>query len=320
MKAIKVHEFGEPEVMRLEEASVPRPGPGQVVIAVKAAGVNPVDTYIRSGQYAVGPQLPYTPGLDGAGLIESVGEGITGWAVGDRVYAAGTLSGSYADFVLCNQSQVHCLPDDVSYLQGAAVGVPCGVAYRALFNRAQAKPGETVLIHGATGGVGIAAVQLARASGLRVIGTGGTEKGLDFVLEQGAHHVVNHRAADHIEQILQLTDGRGVDVILEMLANVNLRGDLKALAYGGRVVVIGSRGTVEIDPRDVMSRDAAILGVVLFNTSADELASIHAALCAGLENHTLRPVIGEEMPLADAAKAHRAVMESHSFGKIVLIP
>src|SRR5512139_1971426 len=163
MKAIKVHEFGQPEVMQLEEGSVPRPGRGQVLIAVKAAGVNPVDTYIRSGQYAVRPQLPYTPGLDGAGLIESVGEGVTGWAVGDRVYTAGTLSGSYAEFLLCDQAQVHCLPDGVSYQQGAAVGVPYGVAYRALFNRALAKPGETVLIHGATGGVGIAAVQMARA-------------------------------------------------------------------------------------------------------------------------------------------------------------
>ncbi len=320
MKAIRVHEFGEPEVMRLEEISVPRPGPGQVVIAVKAAGVNPVDTYIRSGLYARRPELPYTPGLDGAGLIEFVGEGVTGWTVGDRVYAAFTISGSYADFVLCDQSQVHCLPDDISFQQGAAMGVPYGIAYRALFNKALAKPGETVLIHGATGGVGIAAVQIARAAGMRVIGTGGTEKGLDLALEQGAHHVVNHRTAEHLEQILGLTEGRGVDVIIESLANVNLGNDLKILGNGGRVVVIGSRGTVEIDPRDAISREATILGISLFSTPEPELSSIHAALGAGLANHTLRPIIGEEMPMADAAKAHKEVIESHTFGKIVLIP
>jgi NADPH:quinone reductase len=320
MKAIRVYEFGGPEVMRLEETSTPLSGPGQVVLAVKAAGVNPVDTYIRSGQYALKPALPYTPGLDAAGVIAAVGEGVTGWAVGDRVYSAGTVSGSYAEFALCNQSQVHCLSESVSFQQGAAVGVPYGVAYRALFNRALAKPGESVLVHGATGGVGIAAVQLARAAGLRVIGTGGTESGLALVSEQGAHHAVNHRAPDHFEQVLRLTDGRGVDIILELLANVNLGNDLKILGYGGRVVVIGSRGTVEIDPRDAMSRDAAILGVVLFNAPEVELSSIHAALGAGLDNRTLRPVVGEEIPLAEAPRAHHAVMESASRGKIVLIP
>jgi NADPH:quinone reductase len=320
MKAIRVYEFGGPEVMRLEEISMPVAGPGQVVLAVKAAGVNPVDTYIRSGQYAVKPALPYTPGMDAAGTIAAVGEGVTGWAAGDRVYSAGTISGSYAEFALCNHSQVHCLSECVSFQQGAAVGVPYGVAYRALFKRALAKPGESVLVHGATGGVGIAAVQLARAAGMRVIGTGGTENGLALVSEQGAHHAVNHRAPDHFEQVLRLTGGRGVDIIIELLANVNLGNDLKILGYGGRVVVIGSRGTVEIDPRDAMSRDAAILGVVLFNALEPELSSIHAALGAGLDNRTLRPVIGDEIPLAEAPRAHHAVMESSSRGKIVLVP
>jgi NADPH:quinone reductase len=319
MKAIRVNEFGGPEVMSLEEGPDLQPGPGQVVVNVKAAGVNPVDTYIRSGQYAKRPALPYTPGMDSGGVVESVGEGVSGVAVGDRVYTAGAVSGTYAEQVLCNESQVHPLPEHVSYQQGAAMGVPYGIAYRALFNRAVAKAGETVLVHGATGGVGVAAVQLARAAGLRVVATGGTEKGLKLVLEQGAHYVVNHKAPEHLEEVVSLNRGRGVDVILEMLANVNLGNDLKILDQGGRVVVIGSRGTVEIDPRDAMSRDASILGAVLFNASEHELAGIHAALVAGLENRTLRPVIRREIPMSEAPQAHREVMESAGYGKIVLV-
>jgi NADPH2:quinone reductase len=176
------------------------------------------------------------------------------------------------------------------------------------------------LIHGASGGVGIASVQIARAAGLTVIGTAGSDKGLALVREQGAHHVLDHRAPGYLDQIVALTEGRGVDVILEMLANVNLGKDLTVLAQGGRVVVIGSRGTVEINPREAMARDAAILGMTLFNTSEQDAASIHAALVAGLENGTLRPIVGRELPLAEAPQAHRAVMESGAYGKIVLIP
>ncbi len=320
MQAIRVHQFGEPEVMKLEEVPDLKPGPGQVVVQVKAVGVNPVDTYIRSGMYARKPNLPYTPGSDAAGDVQAVGEGVTRVKVGDRVYVAGSLSGAYAAQTLCNESQVHPLPSQVTYAQGAAIGVPYGTAYRALFQRAHAVPGETVLVHGASGGVGVAAIQLARARGMKIIGTGGTDKGRKLVMEQGAHHVLDHTQSGYLDQVLELTGGRGVDVILEMLANVNLGKDLPVLALGGRVVVIGSRGTVEINPRDTMSRDAAILGMTLFNTSERDMASIHAALVAGLENGTLRPVIGQEIPLAEAPRAHKAVMEPGAYGKIVLLP
>lgn len=320
MKAIRVHEFGGPEVMRLEEVPGPQAGPGQVVVRVHAIGVNPVDTYIRSGIHTVKPTSPYTPGMDAAGLVEAVGEGVTRVSVGDRVYVAGAVSGTYAEKALCNESQVHPLPPGISFAQGAAVNIPYATAYRALFNRARAFPGETVLVHGASGGVGVAAVQLARAAGMRVIGTGGTEQGRGLVIEQGAHFVFDHHAPDYLNQILALTEGRGVDVVLEMLANVNLDKDLNILAQNGRVVVIGNRGTVEINPRAAMGRDASILGMSLLNASAQELSSIHAALVAGLENGTLRPVVSREMPLADAPQAHKAVMEPGAYGKIVLVP
>jgi len=318
MKAIRVHEFGEPEVMKLEEVPDLQPHVGQVLVRVHAAGVNPVDGYIRSGMYARKPPLPYTPGTDAAGEVVAIGEGVSRVKVGDRVYTAGTLTGTYAEQTLCDENQVQPLAARASYAQGAAVNVPYATAYRALFHRARALPAETVLVHGASGGVGTAAVQLARGAGLTVIGTGGTERGRELVKENGAHHVLDHKAADYLDQLTQITGGRGVDVILEMLANVNLAKDLTLLATFGRVVVVGSRGPIEINPRDAMGRDATILGMTLFNVSERELASIHAALVAGLENGTLRPVVGQEMPLADAPRAHEAVMQPGAYGKIVL--
>jgi NADPH2:quinone reductase len=321
MKTIRVSQFGDPDVLRLEEAPDPQPGPGQVVLRVHAVGVNPVDTYVRSGRYAARPSLPYTPGSDAAGVIETVGEGVEDLAPGDRVYTDHRARGAYAERMVCDAAWVHRLPEGVGFAQGAALGVPYGTAYRALFVRGAARPGETVLVHGATGGVGVAAVQLARAAGLTVIGTGGTEPGRDMVREQGAHHVLDHHEESYLEAARALTPGgRGIDLIVEMLANVNLGRDLGALAPRGRVVVVGSRGRVEIDPRDTMGRDADIRGLILGNASPEEVRSIHAALGAGLENGALRPIIAREMPLADAPRAHEAVMEPGAQGKIVLIP
>src|SRR5205085_6099941 len=262
---------------------------------------------------------PYTPGNDGAGLVEQVGADVKEFKPGNRVYIAGSISGTYAELVLCKTQQLHPLPENVSFAQGAAVGTPYATAYRGLFQRAHATPGETVLVHGASGGVGTAAVQLAYASGLRVFGTAGNDEGRALVREQGAHGVFDHGAVDHFDQIMVATKGRGVDVIVEMLANANLGKDLTILAKNGRVVVIGSRGRVELDPRDTMQRDADIRGMVLPNTPPTELASIHAALVAGLEQGTLRPVIGKELSLSEAAQAHRAVMEPGATGKIVLV-
>ncbi|MSO81965.1 MAG: NADPH:quinone reductase [Acidobacteria bacterium] len=322
MKAIVVREFGPADVMKLEEVPTPSPGPGQVLVRVHAIGVNPVEVYIRSGAYARKPSLPYTPGTDAAGLVEAVGADVTGITKGDRVYTHGAAAGygGYAELTVCDHAQVHPLPDRLSFAQGAAMGVPYGTAWRALLFRAQARPGETVLIHGASGGVGIAATQIARAHGLRVIGTAGTDKGMALVREQGAHEVLNHRDADYMSRIMPLTGGRGVDVILEMLANINLDRDLEVLALRGRVMVIGNRGTVQIDPRKMMGKDGTILGMTMFNATPEEQRAIHAALVAGLENRTLNPVIGREFPLAQAGQAHGAVMEAGAFGKIVLIP
>ena len=324
MKAIRVHQFGGPDVMKLEDVPDPKPGPGQVLVRLHAAGVNPVDAYVRAGTYTISATLPFTPGSDGAGVVEAVGDGVKQWKNGDRVYIFGTVdgirAGAYAQLAVCDTSQIHHLSDNATFAQGAAIGVPYCTAYRALFQKARAIPGETVFIHGASGGVGIAAVQLAVARGLRVIGTASSGRGQELVKQQGAQHVLDHRSPDYLAKLTDLTEGRGPEVILEMLANVNLAKDLTVLAPHGRIVIIGNRGSIEINPRAAMQRDATILGMMMPNAYEQEIASIHAALVAGLANGSLKPVINQELPLKDAPRAHDLIMQPGAYGKIVLIP
>ena len=319
MKAIRIQQFGEPSVLQLAEVPDLAPGPGQILVRLHAAGVNPVETYVRAGKYAKLPPLPYTPGGDGAGTIAALGAGVTGWKVGARVYLAGSLTGTYAEQALCEPAHIHPLPDSIPFPQGAALGVPYTTAHVALFHRGQAHAGETVLIHGATGGVGSAAVQIALAAGLRVLATGGTEEGRALLTREGVHAVFDHHAKDYTQQILDATAGRGVNLILELLANVNLGKDLPMLAPNGCVIVVGSRGPVEINPRDLMARSADIRGVMVSFTPPSVLAEIHRALIDGLEKGTLHPIIARTYSLAEAPQAHTAVMSPGATGKIVLV-
>ena len=319
MKAIRVHEFGGPEVLKLEDVATPTPSAGQVLVRIHAAGVNPYDTYMRAGTYAVKPKLPYTPGSDAAGVVEVVGDGVTKVKRNDRVYTARTITGAYAEYALALEEQLHPLPAKVDFKQGAGIWVPYGTAYHALYQSAKAHASETVLVHGASGGVGIAALQIARAMGLRVLGTAGTPKGLEIAKREGAHEVFNHRTAGYQEDILRATGNRGVDIILEMLANVNLSHDTKLLANNGRVIVIGSRGEVTINPRELMGRRASIRGFTLWAVTPEEEADIHAGIFAGLENGTLRLIVGKELPIAEAVRAHKEILEPGFAGKIVLI-
>jgi NADPH2:quinone reductase len=319
MKAIRVHSFGDPSVLKYEETADPAVGAGQVVVRVKAASVNPVETYMRSGNY--GPKkFPFTPGNDAAGVIEAVGTGVSNFKAGDRVYTDQTISGSYAELALCDVGRVHALPAKVSFQQGACVGIAGGTAYRGLFQRGRGKPGETVLIHGATGGVGVSAVQLARAAKMTVVGTSSSDKGRKFILEQGANRAATHQITERPEEIKTATDGKGFDLILELAAGKNLASDLTAINKGGRIVVIGSHGKIEIEPRELMSHESDVLGLMLFGATTAEHRAMYNALTAALEAGTFRPVIGLELPLSEAAKAHREVIDGEQFGKIVLIP
>lgn len=319
MKAIVVTEFGGPEVLKVEELPELEPAAGQVLVRLRAAGVNPVETYIRSGKYPTLPALPYTPGTEGAGEVVALGEGVPERRVGDRVFLSGSLTGTYAEYALCTPGQIHDLPDAADYVHGAALGVAYATAWRGLFIRGAVKAGETILIHGASGGVGSAAVQLARSAGLRVFGTAGSDQGLAVVREAGAEQAFNHGDPVYRQAILDATAERGVDCILEMLANVNLGEDLKLLAPRGRVVVIGSRGPVEINPRDLMMREADIRGLIGGQATAEERAATYQALGDELAAGRISPMIAREFPLPEAAEAHRMVMEGNSQGKIVLV-
>nr|KAF6504504.1 crystallin zeta [Rousettus aegyptiacus] len=284
MRAIRVFEFGGPEVLKFQsDVAVPIPKDHQVLIKVYACGVNPVDTYIRSGTYGRKPHFPFTPGFDVAGVIEAVGDNVSGFKKGDRVFTINTISGGYAEYAVAADDAVYILPEKLDFKQGAAIGIPYFTAYRALIQRARVKPGESVLVHGASGGTGIAACQIARAYGLKVLGTAGTEEGRNIVLRNGAHEVFNHREVNYIDKIKKSVGEKGIDVIIEMLANVNLSNDLKLLSNGGRVVVVGSRGSVEISPSDAMRKEASIIGVALFNSTKEEFQQFAAALQAGME-------------------------------------
>jgi len=322
MKAVRVHEFGGSEQLRVEDVPSLVPGPGEVVVSVKAAGVNPVDTYIRSGTYSLKPALPYTPGVDGAGVVSQVGPNVSHINPGERVYVSCPKTGTYAEECLCAADSVHHLPDNASFEQGAALGIPYLTAYRALLQLGRARAGESVLVHGASGGVGVAAVQFARAHGLKVLGTAGTEKGRDLVLRNGAHHVLDHNSEQMTEKVAMLTDGAGPSIILEMLANKNLARDLVLVAKRGRIIVVGNRGPTEVNMRDAMTKGATIFAMVLFDATSDELTECHAAVRAGLEAGTLKPAIGKTFQLQEALTAHDTVVSQAggASGKIVLLP
>ena len=330
LRAIRVHAVGGPEVLHLEEVPDPRPGAGEVLVRLRAAGVNPVETYIRAGAFGRQPQLPYTPGSDGAGDVLAVGAGVQGISAGQRVYVAGAPT--YAEMVAAPAEAVWPLPEHVSYEQGAAIGVPYRTAYLAVHFVGQARPGDRVLVRGGSGGVGVAAIQIAAAHGCHVVATAGTEEGRALVLAQGADAAAGH---DEVERLRELAGGReaprgadrpgggreapggaGYDLIVEMLANVNLPTDLGLLADRGRVAVVGSRGPVTIDPRQIMARSSSVRGVM--GMTADERRRIHAALDAGLRQRTLVPVVGPRFPMGEAPAAHVQVMSPGARGKVVL--
>merc|ERR1719427_1411483 len=265
MRAVLVHRFGGPEVLEVEsEVAVPEPGDDQVLVRVVCAGVNPVETYIREGQYAKLPELPYTPGTDAAGDVERVGKNVTTVKEGDRVFVVGSNNsnntGSYAQFVVTDSTYVFPLHPRLSYAQGASLGVPFFTAYKALVLRAQTRPGETVLVHGASGAVGTAAVQIARALGATVVGTAGTKEGMDVVSKCGAHHVFNHNHKNYDKKMVEHL-GTGFDVIIEHLANINLGHDVQMIKDRARVMIVGCRGAVSINPRHLMLPEASVRGV-----------------------------------------------------------
>ncbi len=316
MKAMQINAYGPASDLSLVDAKTPSINADQILVQVGAAGVNPVDTYIRSGTNNYSTTFPHTPGLDGAGTVVELGSQVTGFEVGQRVYFSRNLSGSSAEFAVCATTHTYPLADALSFEEGACLGIPYTTAHRALFGRANAKTGDKVLVHGATGAVGIATVQLALSAGMDVVASAGTQAGADLLRAQGVNTVIMHNEDNHLEAFQSLETG--FDVIIEMLANHNLDQDLKALTTGGCVAVVGNRGTVEINPRDLMARDASVVGVALANIKPAELSLIAKALRPLFEKGVLKPVIRHCYDLTELAQAHEDVLKSGALGNLVV--
>jgi NADPH:quinone reductase len=315
MKAILVTAFGGPDVLSYADVADPTPGPGEMLIRVRASGVNPVDTYVRSGAYgAFAGKPPFIAGT------ELAGEVVEGPREGERVYAAQTAglrnTGAHAELAVVKHAWT--IPEHLSFEEAAAIPVAYGTAYRALVDRGGMKAGDVVLIHGASGGVGQAATQVARALGATVIGTASTDAGKAAATDAGANHVFDHSQPGYLEQV-RTASARGIDLVIEMLANVNLDHDLDLLSPGGRVVIVGSRGRVEIDPRKTMGKETDIRGMTLWGGGDDGLDRAFKAVNDLFASRRLWPAVAQTFKLADAALAQKRVMESGSTGKLVLV-
>ena len=309
MKAVQANSFGGPEVLELKDIPTPEPEKNQVRVRLYAAGINPSEAYTRTGTfYFCKPSIPYVPGCDGAGIIDKTGAGVENLFEGQRVFVAALQAkrntGTYAEYVVCDETAVMPLPEGISFEQGACVGTPALTAYRALYYKAGIRPGETVLIHGASGAMGTAASQFANAAGLTVFGTCGSAETMPQLYENGVHGAFNHNDRGHFEEILDLTDGKGVDVIIESLANVNLENDASILSMGGRIVVVGNRGTIEFNPRLLMIKDSSVIGMSIYNAEAKEYSGCMRAVLSAMEHGFFRPVVGGRYGLGEAAKAH----------------
>eukprot|EP01123_Difflugia_compressa_P013968 TRINITY_DN681_c1_g1_i2.p1 TRINITY_DN681_c1_g1~~TRINITY_DN681_c1_g1_i2.p1 ORF type:complete len:381 (+),score=69.02 TRINITY_DN681_c1_g1_i2:142-1143(+) len=319
MKSILVRQFGGPEVLVVEEVPIPQPGSKQVLVKVYSAGVNPVETYQRSGQYAALPPLPWVPGKDAAGVVESVGSDVTTVKPHQRVWLSASDTGTYAQYCLAPAASVHPLPDKYTFAQGAALWTPYATAYHGLFHIGQ-PPDQgkyTLLVHGASGGVGIATLQLAKIKpDVTVIGTAGTEEGVKLVLSNGADFAFNHREPNYTNKIMEATGGKGVDIILEMLANVNLNNDLTLLAKGGCVCVVGNRGAIDgFNPRLLMQKRSSVRGVMLSQITDQEKKEIIEGLNSALVNEKINPHEGLHYTLTDAPVCHNHIINPPSGGQ-----
>jgi len=318
-KAVRVPKAGPSSIMNVETLpALSFPDKGQILVQVHCIGINPVETYIRSGNYATIPSYPYTPGGCCSGIVVSVGKDVTKFKTGDRIYSARTISGAYAENALIDESYAWHLPNSISFAEGAALGVPFHTAYRSIFSKAKLKSTQSILIHGASGGVGIACLQMAKSIGCQLIlGSAGSSIGIDAITPF-CDHVISH---GDIDGVLSLTKNKGVDVIIEMASHKNLGNDLQMLASNGTIVIVGSRGPVEVNPRDVMAREATITGVMLWLANEQEFEEAANFIEQGLLSKRLKPIIGHLYKgLEKASEAHDEVI-SHTkgtVGKIVI--
>ncbi|AMB99207.1 hypothetical protein AWM75_03940 [Aerococcus urinaehominis] len=323
MQAIQINQFGDTsQVLELATTDLPSPGPSQVLVALAYAGVNPNDTYVRTGQYGLyQPKLPYTPGFDGVGRVQAVGSNVDKWQPGDRVQVFSfnhldQQTGTYAHYCLVDQNSVWPLPDQVSFQAGGALGIPSLVAYQAVCLRGQAKAGERILIHGGSGAVGSFAIQYAKILGGQVLASSSNSQSRQDLLRLGADQAIDHISLDQVDQAI---DQYGhFDLIIEMLADQNMETDLRLLAPFGRLVVVGARGQVKISPRQILAKELDVLGVALPNLSDQTLDAMQNQINDWLIQGRVVPQVSQVFPLNQARQAQDAVLESKPVGKIII--
>jgi putative PIG3 family NAD(P)H quinone oxidoreductase len=323
VKAIVVDSPGDPEVMHLAEVPDPTPGPGEVLVRARATAVNRADTLQRRGFYPPPPGASEIIGMEVAGEVAALGEGVEGWRPGDRVMAL-IAGGGYAELVVVPAGQLMPIPAGLSWTDAAAIPEVFLTAHDNLFTRGRLAAGETVLIHGGAGGVGTAAIQLAKRAGARVLVTAGSAHKLERCRELGTDAGINHREEDFPARVRELTGGHGADLVLDVMGASYLARNLDALAVEGRLVIIGLQGgaTAEIDLNQMLRRRLTVIATTLRGRPLEQKAEIVGRFVEealpGFDDGALRPVVDRVLPLAEAAAAHRAMEAGENVGKIVL--
>lgn len=344
MKAIVLKEFGGPEVLHYEDVSIPSPPPGEVVLRVYSVSVNrTLDLVVRAGRYPVKIQMPHVLGVDPAGEIVEIGEGVDGFEIGDRVAIVSFIAcrrckqclkgeeaccvasrhiglhrwGGYADYVAVPAANAFKLPDNVSYAHGSVIARHFPMAFNQLTSKAEVRPGEWVLVMGATGALGNCCVQVAKMLGAKVVAGAGMDERVELAKSYGADFGINYRRQDLLAEIMSLTGNEGVDVVCENISDPTLwAGAFNSLAINGRMVTAGAHGggTVTVDMKRLYMRRLRIIG-----TAGTNVADVYKALDAAGQGK-IRAIINRTMPLRDAAQAHRIVEKSQIVGKIILDP
>lgn len=320
MRAVRAAQFGRPEVLKVETGvPIPEPAKGQVLVEVKAASVNPIDTYIRTGNHCLSPCLPYTPGFDMAGVVKTVGPGVTRFKPGDRVYAVRSLSGACAEYSVADQNMMGHLYDSLTFEQGAGLGIAYYTAYRSVVTQGNAQAGQSILIHGASGGVGLACVQIAKATGLTVYGTAGTQEGIELVFKQGATAAFNHNEEEYSKKIMEATKGTGPDIIVEMMANKNIDTDIDIINKKGIILIVGSGGSFRVNKQAVKEKECKVTDISILKAPLADYMKMHEAMAEGMKAGWLQPHVGKVYPLEEAGLAHAELMSSgKSIGKRIL--
>ena len=319
MKAIQFHEFGGPEVLRLEDVPDPQPGPGEAVLRMHSAGVNPTDITARSGRAPAPPGgfvFPSLLGREGAGVVEAVGDGVANVAVGDEV-ALRNAAYSYAELVKSPAENLYKLPEGLGMLEASTAVITYSTAWDALVNKCQVQAGQTVLVQGAAGGVGIAGVQIAKQLGATVIGTASTEEKLAYAAAQGMDHGVNYSGGDYADRVRELTGGAGVDAIVDGVGGNAFLESLNCVKPGGRIAIYGTAGgrEVTLNLNTLFRLRIAVLGSGGTGTSHADFEALLQMLADG----RLKPTVERTWPLAEAGEAQRYIEERRVMGKVALL-